>query len=148
MERIKAYIMSIIRLGLTVAAILIVINAFINVWDTYKIDKKCDTTISVMVSNYDIQKKSGGKPVGYPIAYYEVDGKTYEHKGTVEIGSYPYDKSIEAGLKYCSYEPETAIFEIELKKALNEFLLYLLIAASLIIIKVLIGLKEIYDNRS
>ena len=147
MERIKLYIMSLSKIGLLVAAVLIAVMAFTDVWDVYKMADKCDVSIPVKIYGYKMVDEGGTHPIGYPIAEYEVDNKKYEYTGSTEIGTYPYKENIEATLRYCSYEPETAIFDIEVKEGMNRFIMMLCISGALMILKVVINIKEFYDNR-
>lgn len=49
----------------------------------------------------------------YPVIKYVAERKEYTHKGTAEIGEYPYKKGIKVVMKYDSYNPEISAYKLE-----------------------------------
>lgn len=74
----------------------------------------------------------------YPIVTYMVGDAKYEHKGVMEIGSYPYQTGIQINMRYNPYNPELSGYDLEIQSAYIRFaaasvlaLIFLIIAALL-----------------
>lgn len=102
------------------------------------------TTFDKLTTGYvsDYYTKDG-EPVNdlkpqkeYPIITYQVGDVKYEHTGKTEIGSYPYSKGIQVNIRYNSYKPEMAGYDLEMQENYISFAISAASALALFILSV------------